>query len=127
MKTILIDGKHCFFNSEGEIFKEMYKILEKYPNPKIILTQANKEQMKKYGLDKMPYEVFTLRHKPEKTDPRYYEIMLNNFGLEAKDVIYFEHNEGAVMGAQAVGINIFYYDNDKKDLIALKAFIDGNL
>ena len=127
MKTILIDAINAFVDKETGIFKEMYELLEKYSNPKIILTGANKEQMEKFGLDKMPYEVFTLEHNPEKTNPQYYETMLNNFGLEAKDVIYFEHDKISVKSAQAVGINTYHYDKKEKDLIALKDFIDQNL
>lgn len=127
MKTILVDAINAFIFKDGNIFQEMYELLKKYPNPKIILTNANKEQRDKFNLKEVPYPLFSLNHSPEKTDPQYYETMLNNFGLEAKDVVYFEHNEDAVKGAQAVGINTYYYDKDKKDLLALKDFIDKNL
>jgi FMN phosphatase YigB (HAD superfamily) len=75
----------------------------------------------------MPYEVFTLKHNPEKTNPEYYNIMLKNFNLNEKEVIYFEHNLEAVKSAQSVGIETYYYDNDKKDLTSLKKFLDENL
>ena len=91
------------------------------------MTGANDEQLKKFGIDKMPYEVFTLKHNPEKTDPKYYEIMLERFGLSKDDVVYFEHNPEAVKSAQLVGIKSYYYDNDKKDLEALKNFLTKNL
>ena len=71
MKTILIDAVYCFIKSDDcpQIFQEMYKLLETFPNRKIILTGADDEKFKEFGLDKMPYEVFTLKHNPEKTDP----------------------------------------------------------
>ncbi len=72
MKTILVDAVNAFVFKEGGIFEEMHKLLEEYPNKKIILTGANNEQFKKYGLDNMPYEVFTLEHNPEKTDTKYF-------------------------------------------------------
>ncbi|MDP7115973.1 MAG: hypothetical protein QF915_02850 [Candidatus Woesearchaeota archaeon] len=75
----------------------------------------------------MPYEFFTLRHDPEKTDPVYFERMLNQFNLTVKDVVYFEHSEEAVKSAQSVGIKTLYYDPDKKDLVELKKFLDDNL
>lgn len=130
MKTILVDAVHCFvIESEGafKIFKEMHDLLETFPNRKIVLTGANDEQFKNFGLDKVPYEVFTLKHNPEKTDPKYYEIMLKQFGLNKDDVIYFEHDLPAVKSAQSVGINTYHYDNDKKDLISLKSFLNENL
>lgn len=126
MKTILVDAVDCFVSDEGEIFQEMYDLLETYLNKKIILTGANDEQYVQFGLDKMPYEVFTLKHDPEKTDPKYYELLLEKYSLNIDDVLYFEHNPKAVESAKSVGINSYYYDNDKKDLESLKAFLDSN-
>lgn len=128
MKTILVDAVHAFViedNGGFKIFKEMHDLLETFPNRKIILTGADDESFKKYGLDKMPYEVFTLKHNPEKTDPKYYETMLKHFGLAKGDVIYFEHNPEAVKSAQSIGVKTYHYDSDKKDLKALKDFLSA--
>ena len=127
MKTILVDAVYCFISEEGQIFKEMFDLLETYPNRKIVLTGADEEGFKKFKLDSSPYEVFTLKHNPEKTDPKYYEIMLSNFNLKKEDVIYFEHNMEAVKSARTVGINTYFYDDSKKDLNGLKKFIGDNL
>lgn len=130
MKTILVDAVDCFVVEDRgnfRIFKEMQDLLETFENRKIILTGANNEQFKKFGLDNMPYEVFTLKHNPEKIDPNYYETMLKHFGLSKDDVIYFEHNPEAIKSAQSVGIKTYYYDNDKKDLKVLKDFLTENL
>lgn len=130
MKTILVDAVHCFIIEEGEkfiIFQDMHELLEKYPNKKIILTSAAEDKRELYGLDNMPYEVFTLKHNPEKTNPEYYSIMLKNFNLNKEDVVYFEHNPEAVQSAKLAGINTYYYDNDKKDLEGLKKFLDENV
>lgn len=129
MKTILVDAVDGFvIETENgfQIFKEMQELLKTFPNRKIILTGANDEQFKKFGLDKMPYEVFTLKHNPEKTNPKYFETMLEHFGLSKDDVIYFEHNENAVKSAEAVGIKSYRYDQEKKDLVALKNFLTEN-
>lgn len=127
MKTILVDAVDCFVSDTGEIYKEMHDLLETYPERKIILTGANDEQFKKFGLDKMPYEVFTLKHNPEKTDPTYYQKMLEHFNLSKDDVVYFEHNPEAVKSAQSAGITTHFFDYDKKDLGALKEFLNKNL
>jgi FMN phosphatase YigB (HAD superfamily) len=131
MKTILIDAVDCFVIEKEEnnfiIFQDMYDLLEKYSNKKIILTGADDEKFKVFKLDKMPYEVFTLKHNPEKTNPEYYKIFLNKYGLRKDDVIYFEHNKDVVKSAQSIGINTYFYDNDKKDLESLKKFLEENL
>lgn len=127
MKTILVDAINAFVIKNEGIFEAMHGMLEKYPNKKIILTGADDEQMEKFGLNDVPYEVFTLKHDPEKTDPKYYEKMLKHFGLDKEDVVYFEHNEDAVKSAQSAGITTYHYDKDKRDLEDLKKFLDVNL
>ncbi len=127
MKTILVDAINTFVLVDHGIFDEMHRLLQTYPNKKIIITNANDEQMEKFGLDKMPYEVFTLKHEPEKTDPRYFKILLAKLNLTSHDVIYFEHNPDAVKSAESVGITTHHYDKDKRDLKSLKEFLDTNL
>ena len=130
MKTILVDAVHCFIVKDGEkfkIFQTMFDLLETYPNRKIILTGANDEQQKKFGMNSVPYEFFTLKHNPEKTNPEYYKILLEKFNLNKNEVIYFEHDSDAVKSAQSIGINTYFYNNDKKDLESLKKFLDENL
>lgn len=127
MKIILVDAINAFVIKDHGIFQEMHKMLEEYPNRKIILTGANDEQMIQFRLNSMPYDVFTLKHDPEKTDSTYYNKMLKHFDLKIEDVIYFEHNIDAVKSAESVGIKTFHYDKDKKDLVTLKQFLDENL
>lgn len=130
MKIILADAVDTFaieVNREYEVFEEMHKLLESFPNRKILVTGADNEQFKEWNLDKMPYEVFTLKHNPEKTDSKFYETLLKHFNLNKEDVIYFEHNPKAVESAQSVGIKSYFYDPEKKDLEALKKFLEENL
>jgi FMN phosphatase YigB (HAD superfamily) len=130
MKTILVDAVETFVVEDKgtfKIFKKMQELLDSYKNNKIILTGANDEQFKEFGLDKMPYEVFTLKHNPEKTDPKYFRTMLKHFGLNKDDVLYFEHSQEAVNSARSVGITSYLYDSSKKDLESLKSFLDKNI
>lgn len=126
-RVILVDAVFCFVSSGGKIFEDMHALLETYPQKKILLTGADDEQFKKFGLDKVPYEVFTLKHDPEKTDPKYYQTILSRYSLKADEIVYFEHNPEAVKSAQSIGINTYFYDDGKKDLAGLKDFLDKNL
>ena len=74
MKTILVDAINAFVIKGEGVFNEMYKMLEQYPNKKIILTGASDEQMEMFDLNKMPYEVFTLKHDPEKTKEEWAQM-----------------------------------------------------
>lgn len=127
MKTILVDAIDGLIIKDGTIFEEMHQLLEKYPNPKLVLTGANDEQFKEFNLDKSPYEVFTLKHDPEKTDPKYFEILLDKYNLKPEEVVYFEHNKEAALVAEHVGIKTMFYDSNKRDLTELKKFLDSNL
>lgn len=108
------------------MFDGMYKLLEFYSNKKIILTNANEEQMLTYGLINLPYTIFTLKHSPDKTDPEYFKKMLKKFKLNKEDVVYIEHDKNAVKSAESLGIVSFYYDQNKKNLEKLKIFLNKN-
>lgn len=127
MKTILVDAINGPILENGAVFQEMYEMLETYLKPKTLLTGANDEQFEKFNLSKSPYVVFTLKHNPEKSDPRYFEILLDKYGLRPEDVIYFEHNIDAMKSAESVGIKSYFYDHIKEDVAALKQFIDLNI
>ena len=127
MKTILVDAVDAFVIKGKGIFREMHELLEEFKNRKIILTGADDKQFKLFGLDEMPYEVFTLKHDPEKTNPEYFNKLLAEFNLNADDVVYFEHNPEAVKSAESIGIKAYLYDPDKRNLKALKKFLLANL
>lgn len=127
MKTILVDALETFSYEDGTIFGDLHKLLETFPNQKILVSGANDEQANLWKLDTMPYEVFTLKHTPEKTDPQYFQTLLQHYGLTKDDVVYFEHNPKAVASATSLGITSYFYNPEKKDLVALKEFLDENL
>lgn len=127
MKIIFVDAINGLIRENGTVFNEMQELLDTYPNRKIVLTGANDEQFKMFHLDKSPYEVFTLKHDPEKTDIRYWQILLQTYDVKPEDTIYFEHNVQAAEVAKSVGIPTYFYDHIKEDLVALKHFIDANL
>lgn len=127
MKTILVDAVQTFVIEGQGVFGEMHTLLETFPNPKIILSNASDEQMVQFGLVNLPYELYTLKHNPNKVDPKYFETMLGYFGLKSDDVVYFEHDPEAVKSAESVGIRSYYYNSEKKDLVGLKNFLTNNL
>lgn len=127
MKTILVDAVDTFVIEGQGVFKEMHDLLEQFQETKIILSNADDSQIVPFNLTNLPYELFTLKHNPDKIDPLYFKTMLEHFNLQASDVIYFEHNPDAVKSAKSVGIISYYYDSEKKDLEKLKEFLKENL
>lgn len=127
MKTILVDAINGLILEDGTVFAKMHELLETYPNKKVVLAGANDEQFKEYNLDKSPYPVFTLKHNPEKTDPKYFELLLSKFKLSPDDVVYFEHCAEAVKSAESLGIKTYFYDHKEQDIATLKKFLGNNL
>jgi HAD superfamily hydrolase (TIGR01509 family) len=126
MKAILVDAAKTFVVN-GKIDEEMHDLLESYKNPKIILTNASDEQLVEFGVVDMPYEVFTLKHNPNKVDPKYFITLLDKYKFDVSDVVYFEHNQEAVDTAKSLGIVSYFYDSSNRDLLALKEFLESNL
>lgn len=126
MKTILVDAGKTFVVN-GHLFTPIYELLEQYNNKKIILSNANDEEILNGGLIDLPYELFTLKHDPDKNNPMYFDTLFKKFNLKPEDCVYFDHVEEAVKSADSVGVKSYYYDSEKKDLAALKFFLDKNL
>lgn len=127
MKVVLVDAINGLMQKDGTVFQRMYDLLEAYPHRKIVLTGANDEQIKQYNLSELPYELFTLKHDPEKTDPAYYRTLLEKYNLSPEGTMYFEHKQEAVESARSVGIPTYYYDHTQQDLASLKTFLDNSL
>lgn len=75
----------------------------------------------------MPYEVFSLEHHPNKTDPEYYRIFLEKYSLDPKNVLYFEHNPEAIDSAETNGICTYFFDIVTRDYILLQKFLEQNI
>lgn len=125
MKTILVDAWNTFVTEEGINFN-LQNLLDSYPNNKIILTNANEEELVTFGIVNMPYPVFSLAHNPNKTDSDYFVKMLQHFNLKTEEVVYFEHNPDAVASAKSIGITTFHY-NKLENLDNLTIFLNSNL
>ncbi len=127
MKTILIDAVDCFVSDTGEINQAMHDMLETFDNPKLIVTTAPVEMIPIFGLDKVPYPVFSLKKDPLKTDPKFWKILLEEKGLNIEDVVYFEHSQDALTSAESTGITCYFYDHEKGDVDGIEQFLKANL
>ena len=125
MKIILVDAWKTFILPDG-IFIEMYEMLEEFKEKKVVVTNANKEEQIVFGMNDIPYEIFSLSHNPEKNDPNYFKKFTDLYNVNFDELIYFEHNICAVNTAKKIGIKTFHYDK-KSSLIELKHFIINNL
>lgn len=125
MKTFLVDAWNTFVKEEG-VDHKLKALLDRYSNPKIIVTNANKDEKEKFGIVDMPYPVFSLSHNPNKTDSNYFKQLLVCYKLNSENIIYFEHNEDAVKSAQLIGIKTLWFKKNE-NLNTLKVFLDNNI
>ena len=125
MKPILVDAWNTFVTKDG-INNELKRLLDNYPNKKIIVTNANDNELITFGIINMPYPVFSLSHKPNKTNPEYFKQLFLKYRLSRDSVVYFEHNEEAIKSAKSLSIKSFW-QKPNTPLDQLKLFLDSNL
>ena len=118
MKKILaVDAVGCLVDYNGKINKNIKRLIDKFKVKKIILTNANNEEKKKF-LKNVNYQIFSLKHRPDKTNPKYFKKFLSKHNLKPNQLIYFEHNIKAVKSAKSIGITTHHFNgNLKKDLL----------
>lgn len=127
MKTIFVDAWQTLVTADG-MDQKMYEILEKFENLKVIVTNADEENQKKYGIVNMPYEVYTLKNDPNKSDPKYYQMLMEDYNLSPDEVVLFENVPESVESAKKAGIkNVYRFDPEVRDYEALEKFIQENL
>ena len=62
------------------------------------------------------YESFSLKHKPNKTNPKYYKKFLTKYKLQPNEIIYIEHDIRAVKSARLNGILTHHFDGNIKNI-----------
>ena len=127
MKTILVDAYRTLVLPEGGLDNGLLSLVNNYANQKIVVTNATEEQKVEYGIDKVPFPVFSMSHNPNKPDPVFFITLLKEYDLVPEEVVYFEHNADAVASARSVGITAMHFDHTQRDLLAVKDFLDKNL
>ena len=63
----------------------------------------------------------------EEDDPIYFKRLFEKYNLTADDVVYFDRTQEFADCGKSLGIPTHWYDPEKKDLGALKKFLDENL
>ena len=116
MKKILaIDAVGCLVDFNGNINLRVKNLIQKFDNRKIVLTNADDEEKKKF-LRNVSYETFTLKHKPNKSITKYYKKFLSKYKLQPHELIYVEHDIKAVKSAKSNGIITHHFDGNIKKL-----------
>ena len=114
-KVLAIDAVGCLVNFKGKVNNDIKNLVKKFKNKKIVLTNAD-ELEKKIFLKNITYETFSLKHKPNKSNPKYFKKFLLKYKLEPQQLIYIEHDIKAVKSAQSLGIVTHHFNGNLKNL-----------
>lgn len=114
-KVLAIDAVGCLVNFKGKVNNDIKNLVKKFKNKKIVLTNAD-ELEKKIFLKNITYETFSLKHKPNKSNPKYFKKFLLKYKLEPQQLIYIEHDIKAVKSAQSLGIITHHFNGNLKNL-----------
>ena len=123
VKAILVDAIECLINKDKKLNGELAEVLHQYNLKIIVATNAEKEEIKSI-LNNYGFHVFTLNKSPSKEKPEYFKKLLDEYNLDPKEVIYFDHKKENIISANKAGIlkAELYKDNKK-----IKEFINDNL
>ncbi len=122
-KVLAIDAVGCLVDFNGKLNNRIQNLIKKFDIKKIVLTNAD-DRERKIFLKNVNYEVFSLKHKPEKTNPIYFKKFLSKYRLKSDDLIYIEHDIKACRSARKNGITSHFFDGNYKNLENfLKLFI----
>ncbi len=103
---------------------ELRNYLDTLPYAKIIVTNADADVIRTVLKNKTFGNVFTLNNNPNKTDPSYYEKLLEKtFGEGIDKHIYFDHSQANLDSAKQAGMEGILYTGVEE----LKREIDKKL
>jgi leucyl-tRNA synthetase/inosine/xanthosine triphosphate pyrophosphatase family protein/ADP-ribose pyrophosphatase YjhB (NUDIX family) len=126
--TILIDAVFCLINKSENglsLNEELYNYLDTLPQRKIVVTNAKDEALQTTKeLVGIKFEVFSLQFDPEKTDPRFYETMIESLGIDINTTIYFDHNDDNLSSARANKLHCFQYKSNQQAISTLNTLFD---
>lgn len=109
-KIILLDGMHCLFDENFVVHKEIEHGIKSFGSRVIIITNAPKEKMIKIT-EETGFEVVTYENNPNKTNPEFFEIMLQEKNINAEDCIYLDHLQDNLDSAEFAGITGVLYEH----------------
>ncbi len=116
--ALLIDAIWVLFNQNEDwdliLNKELADYLLNLPWKKIVVTNANKDKLTKL-LEGYDFDIYSLSSKPDKTNSKYFEKLIDDYKLQAKDIYYFDHLQDNLNAAKKVGIvNTRLYENNSQ-------------
>ena len=122
IKAILVDAINTLIDKEKGINKELAEFLQNTGKKIIVVTNADKKEVES-KIKGYNFEVFTLNKSPDKSNPKYFKQLLEEYNLKQDDIIYFDHKGDNVKSAKSNSINAILYKNNKQ----AKEFIENNI
>jgi alanyl-tRNA synthetase len=122
IKVILTDAINALIDKSGKLNKELAEILQNTGKKIVVVTNAEISEIKS-KLGNYNFEIFSLLRNPEKSNSKYFKVLLEKYNLKPEEVIYFDHKEENIKSAKENTINCVKY----KDNNQIKTFIEANM
>ena len=128
--TLLIDAVKTLISSDAEytyetraLNKELADYLATRPEHIIVVTNAPSDKYKKIRelLSAYSFDTFTLSHKPAKTDPAYFDHLLEYYGRIGEECFYLDHKAENLAAAAELGIQGELFTDNTQTIEILKA------
>jgi len=122
-RIILVDGMGCLYDKEFKINETLFEILES-ANAKKILVVNNFRKEAEQLLEGKGYGVFSFDGKIKKDNELFFKKLLEEYSLNADEVIYFDHDKLNIDSAKSAGIKSVFYDGS---INKIEKFIIDNI
>lgn len=110
---LLVDAARTIINSDEHynietwsLNKELADFLHNLGNKVIVVTNADGQKLDKVKtiLSDYSFDIFSLERNPNKTDPIYFQHLLDTYQISPEDCFYFDHKQENLDAAKQAGI-----------------------
>jgi len=125
-KVLLIDGMHCLYDENFNLNEKLLELINSYGNDKILVVNGFGDKARKL-LEGYNIDVFTFEQEIKKDNKEFFIKLLEKYNLSNENVIYLDHDENNLKGAEQAGIkkNKLFALGD--DVLEVKNFINSSI
>lgn len=124
VSTIFLDGMGCIYDDHFQINNELLRLVQSFQLKVILVVNGYKEKaetlVREYGWD-----VFSCNGTIKKEEEKFFTQCLAHYSLQPGEVIYIDHLDANVQGAQKAGIKKRLLYSGKVSVVS--DFVENNL
>jgi len=114
-RTLLVDGMGCLYDDNFQLNSELLAFVDSYPGKKVLVVNKFADKAAEI-LKNHNFEVFSFDGKINKNETEFFKQLMKKYGLECKDLIYFDHSQDNIGTASMLGIKSLKWDGRVEDI-----------